>query len=323
LKSTFSVQIGTAMLEGMAAAWSGPRTQTFERGMGVLRKNVPFDGAWWGLIEGPPDVAVVPNFHLAGSIGLSDELREEYADICHNDSFASAVVTHPNQVMRWSGTDDEVAPVVQDWVKRHHLAHGAAICNQDVFSGQSFVVVLYRFEDAIAFSDEEATLIRFLLQQLSLLWSKSLQDVFNATTAASLTGTLLAKLDGTLLYCGAEMALRLASLGWDRQGQYAPPTMFEFGSGGGRMKIGGEWAVISVDSEGLRAQLALNGYALSLPSRLLRVAVLSCDGLTAKEIARELDLTPATVRTYLRDAYSQLGVCNKLELHGVMRRGIS
>ncbi len=297
--------------------------QTFERVMASLRNSVPFDGAWWGLIEGPPDVAVVPSFHLAGSIDLSDALREEYANICSEDSFAAAVIAHPGEVLRWSGPGDAVEPQVQAWLARHRLAHGAALCSHEVFSGQSLVVVLYRLEGGTAFSDEEAVLMRFLLQQLGLLWSKSLQDVFNTTTAQALSGTLLARLDGSLLYCGADMASRLACIGWDRQGQHAPSVLLQFGAGSGRIKIGGEWIVIGADSEGLRAQFAATGGTPSLPARLMRVAALSCDGLTAKEIAKELNLSPATVRTYLRNAYEQLGVRNKLGLHGAMGRSVS
>lgn len=323
LKTTFPVQLGTAMLESLAAALDGTRVQTFERGMAALRKSVPFDGAWWGLIEGSPEVVVAPSFHLAGSIGLSDALRQEYAEMCGDDSFAAAVAQHPGRVLRWSGTDDAVAQIVQDWVKRHQLAHGAAMCSHEVFSGQSFVVVLYRFEGAEAFSDDEAIMMQFLLGQLGLLWSKSLQEMFSATTAAALSGTLLSKPDGTLLYCGSDMAHRLAAVGWDQQGQRAPSILLQFASVGGRVRVGKDWVVVSLDDEGLRAQLASNEQTPPLPSRLLRVAALSCEGLSAKEIARELALSPATVRTYLRDAYGQLGVRNKLELHSAMRRGVS
>lgn len=317
--ANFPEQLGAALLESLTAAWSGPRAQTFERGMAALCKSVACDGAWWGLIDGPPDVVVTPQFHFAGSVGLSDALRQEYADICSDDSFAAAVVAHSGHVLRWSGTDDGVAPHVQAWVKRHRLAHGAAMCSNETFSGQSFVVVLYRFEGAAAFTDEEAVLLRFLIEQLGLLWSRSLHEVFNATTAEALSSTLLAKLDGSLLYCGAEMALQLAAQGWNMQGQCAPSALMQFGSSGGRLRIGTDWVVISVDAEGLRAQLASSSHAPSIPPRLLRVAALACDGLSAKEIARKLDLSPATVRTYLRDAYHQLGVRNKLELHGAMR----
>jgi DNA-binding CsgD family transcriptional regulator len=319
--SGFPERLGAALIEGLAAAWNGPRAQTFERGVEGLCRSVRCGGAWWGLIEGPPDVGAAPSFHLAGSYGLNDDIQAGYAAVYSDDRFAAAVLARPGQVLRWSGTSEEDPPNVRAWVERHRLAHGAALCSHEPFSGQTFVVVLYRFEGGEAFSDDDATLMRFLLEQLVMLWCRSLQDMFNAASAESLSGTLLAKPDGTLLFCGAEMASRLVAMGWDQPGQHVPVAWLQFSGTGGRLRIGDDWAVISEDGEGLRAELASAGQAPSLPTRLLRVAAMFCDGLTAKQIARELELSPATVRTYLRDAYAQLGVRNKLELHGAMRRG--
>ena len=317
----FPEQLGSALIEGLATALSGPRAQTLERGMAALCRSVGCDGAAWGLIEGPSEVATAPSFHLAGSLGLGDDVLQGYAAVCGDDHFASAVLARPGQVLRWSGTSNADAPALRVWVEHHRLAHGAALCSHDTFSGQTFVAVLYRFDGGKAFDDNEATLMRFLLAQLAMLWCRSLQDMFNAESADSLSGTLLAKPDGTLTFCGAGMAARLAATGWDQPGQRVPTAWLQVAAAGGRVRIGKDWAVISEDGDGLRAELASTGLAPSMPTRLLRVAALFCDGLTAKQIARELELSPATVRTYLRDAYSQLGVRNKIELHGAMRHG--
>jgi Bacterial regulatory proteins, luxR family len=317
----FPEQLGRALIAGLAAAWSGPRAQTFERGMAALCQSVGCDGAGWGLIEEPADAAAEPAFHLAGSIGLGDDVHRGYAAVCGDDRFAAAVLARPGQVLCWSGTTDKDPPNLRAWVDRHRLAHGAAVSRHEPFSGQTFVVVLYRFEGGLPFGDDEATLIGFLAEQLAMLWCRSLQDMFNAESAETLSGTLLARADGTLTFCGANMASRLVATGWDQPGQRVPAAWLQFAGAGGRVRIGDDWAVISEDSDGLRAELASAGHAPSMPTRLLRVAALFCDGLTAKQIARELDLSPATVRTYLRDAYSQLGVRNKIELHGAMRHG--
>lgn len=321
LISNFSEQLGAAMIEGLAAAWDGPRAQIFERGVAGLRRRVPCDGAWWGLVEASPNVAVAPCFHVAGSIGLSDDFRQSFVEICSDDEFAAAVLASPEQVLRWSGPAVEVPSTVRAWAARHRLAHGAAVSSYEPFIGQISFVALYRFEGGVAFSDDEATLMRLLVEQLVVLWRRSLQDMFSAASAESLAGTLLAKSDGTLVFCGAAMASRLITVGWDQQGQRAPAPLLQFGGAGGRVRMGDDWVVISEDGEGLRAELASTGRVPPLPTRVLRVAALFCDGLTAKQIARKLELSPATVRTYLRDAYHQLGVRNKLELHSAMRRG--
>lgn len=57
-----------------------------------------------------------------------------------------------------------------------------------------------------------------------------------------------------------------------------------------------------------------------LSPRERAVALLYAQGHTNKEVARLLGLSPATVRTYLRDAYQLLGVSNKIELLAALGR---
>ena len=320
MKQDFLADMGAALLEGLASSWSGPQAETFERGVTVLRKHVPFDGVWWGRIDGLPNASVTPNFHVAGSLGLSSELRNEYSQICGEDAFAAAVVENPGVVLRWSGPKEDISPDIQAWVERHHLAHGAAIFSEIGFKNQALVVAFYRFEGASkAFTDNEALAIRLFITQLEMLWSKGLSDAFNFLEADYLSDVLLAKADGRLIYCGAKMAKVLAAIGWDQKGDTVPNSLLQCASVGGRMRAGNEWLVVSFDEGGFRAQLESSGQVTSLPSRVMRVSVLSCKGKSAKEIGKELGLSPTTVKTYLREAYSLLSVHNKLELRNALK----
>ncbi|MNT28249.1 Bacterial regulatory protein, luxR family [compost metagenome] len=51
----------------------------------------------------------------------------------------------------------------------------------------------------------------------------------------------------------------------------------------------------------------------------MSAAMLYAQGRSHKDIAATLGLTPATVRTYLRTAYSALGVSNKVDLVAALR----
>ena len=57
-----------------------------------------------------------------------------------------------------------------------------------------------------------------------------------------------------------------------------------------------------------------------LPPRESSVAALYVQGHTSKEIASMVGLTPATVRTYLSNAYRHLGVQNKFELMAALEK---
>ena len=57
----------------------------------------------------------------------------------------------------------------------------------------------------------------------------------------------------------------------------------------------------------------------ALAPRERSAALLFAAGHSYKEIARMLALSPATVRTYLRNCYLQLGVRSKVELGSILR----
>jgi DNA-binding CsgD family transcriptional regulator len=319
----FTARLGRALNDGLAATLDGQRSLTFQLGFESLRRHLPFDGGWWGLVEPPATSDSRVAVHLFGTVDLAADFQQSYAEVYGDDDFAAAVLAKPGQVMRWSGPDIQPAPPVLAWVRRHRLEHCVTVSSREPFSGQVFIICLYRFDGGTPFSDADAMLLRYSSAQMAMLWRRNLQDMFDAASAESLSATLLAKSDGALLFCGAHMAARLSAAGWEPQGRSVPSSWLQFGAGnGGRLRLGDDWAVINDDGELLRAELASAGQAPALPARLLRVAALFCDGLTAKQISRELDLAPATVRTYLSEAYLQLGVHNKLELHAAIRRGL-
>lgn len=56
-----------------------------------------------------------------------------------------------------------------------------------------------------------------------------------------------------------------------------------------------------------------------LSEQQMKVANYSVDGLSFKEIARAMDLSPATMRYYLSNIYRRLGLKNKVQLVAIMR----
>ena len=56
-----------------------------------------------------------------------------------------------------------------------------------------------------------------------------------------------------------------------------------------------------------------------LSEQQMKVANYSVDGLSFKEIARCMDLSPATVRNYLTNIYRKLGVKNRAQLAEILR----
>jgi DNA-binding NarL/FixJ family response regulator len=85
------------------------------------------------------------------------------------------------------------------------------------------------------------------------------------------------------------------------------------------MALGGHGLTLQPCGELVALALDRGGRPAGLPPRERSVATLYAQGHSYKVIARLLGLSPATVRTYLRNAYLQLGVRNKIELGSALR----
>jgi DNA-binding NarL/FixJ family response regulator len=84
------------------------------------------------------------------------------------------------------------------------------------------------------------------------------------------------------------------------------------------LKLGARRLATQRCGELVLLSLAPQRRAALLPPREMSVALLFADGHSHKVIARETGLAPATVRTYLREAYLRLGVSDKVALGRVL-----
>lgn len=72
-------------------------------------------------------------------------------------------------------------------------------------------------------------------------------------------------------------------------------------------------AVVSIARQGAGAADAGDAVEIDLTRRERDLLRLIAEGLTDKEIARELNLSPATVRTYNSDLYAKLGISRRTQ----------
>jgi DNA-binding CsgD family transcriptional regulator len=85
------------------------------------------------------------------------------------------------------------------------------------------------------------------------------------------------------------------------------------------MRLGRAALTLSLNGEYVILSLNSHSRSSGLPPRERTAAMLFAAGHSYKEIAKILLLTPATVRTYLRNSYQQLGVSSKVELGYALR----
>jgi len=284
----------------------------------ALRSLVPFRSAWWGQCShGQGDSE--PRNWLHGRINLSDSFAQEWNQLAANDAFAARSMHNCGTVVRFSRYEDPV-PEVMAFSQRHDLFHIMALTMELPGSGMMFFVALYRSQDSRAFDDNEGALFSEFNKHLLHHWLACVQETLGNTSTNSFEAFALTDAVGELLYLGKRLGavIHRAYPGWS--GSKLPvgivaalrqvPRAISVGGCGLTMQSCGALVALALDHGAKQAVL---------PPRERTVAILYSQGQSYKVIAKQLNLTPATVRTYLRNAYLQLGVNNKIALGAALQ----
>lgn len=290
----------------------------------VLRALVPFDSAWWGQMSAGKGAAGPRNW-LHGSVGLSQDFAQEWGALAAVDVFGLQSMARLGQVLRERDVIGLLPdpPEMQAFAERHGLHHCMALTVELPRSGLLFFVSVYRSAQRPEFSDADTVLFGEFVQHLVLHWQLRLQRLQQADTHRPWDGFALAAPTGQLLFAGLRISLALGAACPDWAGTHLPAELVQaFDRVPCSVKLGKACRLRLAPCGTLIAlSLATGSHKPPLAPRELGVALLYAEGHAYKAIAAQLGLTPATVRTYLRTAYAELGVRNKLELVAALRAG--
>lgn len=278
-----------------------------------LRRLVPFHKAWWGECSNCRGDEPPLNWQH-GTIGLPESFAVEWNAISAVDEFAQTSIERLGEVCRSSGHDSG-GPGVEAFSRRHDIHHAMAITLELPGSGLLFFVALYRGESEPAFAATDEPVFGEYGRHLMQHWQLGLQTLLGQASTDGARGYALCERDGRLLYIGATLAraLRRHFDGW--QGQSLPEALRAgLQRAPCRVPLGRQSLVVGRCGELFTLGVGQAGGARALAPREHAAALLYARGDSYKTIASRLGLSPATVRTYLRDAYLQLGVRNKVEL---------
>jgi DNA-binding NarL/FixJ family response regulator len=254
-------------------------------GLGALRRIVPFDAAWWGEASGGID-GLAPRNWLSGRMNLPPGFANEWNAIGATDRFALESMRRLDAVVSSTGFEDP-EPGVEAFARKHDLYDVIAITRMLPGSGLLQFISLYRHEASARFTAAQRLLFEHfsahLMQRFVYMGARFgalLQQLFPDWTAAALPAQLV------------EATRQL-------------PVEVSIGRRRFSARACGELMLLN---------FAAQRRAPVLAPRELNVALMYADGRSHKEIARQTGLSPATVRTYLREAYRRLGVSDKVKL---------
>lgn len=311
--------LGTCLLQLVALASHAEPQKFLHDAVCAFGKFVHFDSGWWGELsaDGKP-----PRNWTHGSVALSPTFAEEWNQIAHHDQFGASSIARLGEVLNFNGFEilSPSHPDLGDFCQRHGLFHSMAITLELQQSGLVFFVSLFRQSGQVAFNSRECAMLKWFAEHTLWHWQRLL-----ATFRASRSWSTYALVDetGVVHYLGEQVGEVIDALhpGWS--GTRLPAELTQ--------RLGQRRVVWANGSQRL-AQEPCEGFVVlslfdrtevtGLPPSEFSVAVLYSQGRTSKEIASLVGLAPATVRTYLSNAYRRLGVRNKFELMQALRARI-
>ncbi|MBC7702487.1 MAG: response regulator transcription factor [Rhodoferax sp.] len=305
-------EFSDTLLELTALAREQPVDSYQHAALSAVQRILPFDMAWWGIMSPNDGSFLLHSSHLfnlpAGYVEIWEQTKSD-------DNVAKAVREQPRRTTYFDERDLAAAPGLATLTSSHNI--GQAFCTSDSTSaGNTFTFLsIYRAQKESRFTADELMLKQYLMPHLCSSWAINRAfeiEHFKASTAGG--EAAIAVIDRQFDVVNAEDGFRrFIDAEWpDWQSASLPPQMLQW--------LHSKTASLKLD------RIVMHRYSFAdfhllmartrsrvdlLSKREVSIAQAFSRGLSYKEIARELDRAPATVRHHLRMIYEKLGVSDK------------
>lgn len=277
-----------------------------------IRDEIPFAAAWWGVATLEDDATSV--LHSA-CYGLENGFAQEWKAIAPRDDLRERAVGSPGVTAVKSGHSADLD--LRRFDRRHGMHSILSTVVKDKTGTLAQFIVLSRPESEAPFSRGERDLKELITPHLMQAWNASWRD----TPAANGQPSALLAADGRLISADNKFLSMMHAAWPDWNGKQISLTPAH---GGGFNGPHGATAKISIQSERgsapgtVRVSISERSCA-GLSKRERDVAERYAEGRSYKEIAKVLNLSPATVRSYVKACYEKLSVSNKSQLLMMLR----
>jgi DNA-binding CsgD family transcriptional regulator len=178
-------------------------------------------------------------------------------------------------------------------------------------------ISLYRSYPESPFSQEERRVLQCLVPHLiEARQINHLEHLFSEQPGAPQQHALGACDSQGVIHMAGKHFVELMHCEWPQwKGPCLPDTVLKSSTSAARCYVGQAISILFVPVfDSFQLKIRPRSLVNALSQRELEIARRFASGLTHKELARELGLSPSTVRNHLSSIYPKLGVGNKAEL---------
>jgi DNA-binding CsgD family transcriptional regulator len=291
--------------------------------IGLLRSALPFTSTRWMTVIPQSDGVSISSVHLQNE---PLDMVLDWQEISRQDPIYDAVMAKPGRGCNFHAPTLYAGPslaIMRDYTTRYGHQNGLSVCQLTGSREHLTALSLFRCDPDDHFQKAEQLLqerfLPHLIEAASINRSLCFGRSGYALNEKGSVSTALSRMDGIFLYCAPRFK-DLLNREWSSwTGLRLPGQLYTDLSKQGRFS----GAVITVDSQRVGNLLILRARAVTgldqLSPRELVVARLFGEGLSYKEIALKMSVSPNTVRSFLQRVYEKLKIRDKAELAALMR----
>jgi DNA-binding CsgD family transcriptional regulator len=275
-----------------------------------ISQLLPFDSAWWGraaVIDG------LPEEHSTYLYNLPPTYLADWQSMRHVDVAVALTQKRPGQAVIFDMRDPANGAALNWLGERHDIGELLCIVHVDPQTCLSDHLSLYRKPGAPRFNEQDCHLLSNLMLHLVASVSANL-----IRTLVAMRETMTSPRNLALAVCDRRGVLQCSERGFvdlllSEWPQWTGPCL--------PVKLGDrgyEGRLVHIEASAVGDQTLLAARVTrALPQLSPRendVAQGFGEGKTYKEVARDLGLSPNTVRHHIRAIYSKLGVKDKVRI---------
>ncbi|MES3025323.1 MAG: LuxR C-terminal-related transcriptional regulator [Pseudomonadota bacterium] len=285
-----------------------------QRAMALLGKLVAFDSARLITVSGASHAGQI---EICGAIvhNTPVDMVLDWESIYAKDTILQKVMADQGTALAFHAPTLFAArdkSVVLDYANRFEHLNGVVIAQKAAQQDRIDGLSVYRAATDRHFSDRERLLVERVMPHLQSALHINAMLAVQCFTSSDNSNVALLSRGGVFQFFSPGFATLMA-LEWPQWRSPIPPDALLEAVRGMTTRYQGR--AIDVSSQRVGELIVLRARELcriaTLTAREARIAVLFAQGNSHKEVARQLEIAPATVRNFLQKIYTKLGVNDK------------